>query len=219
MTFNLFKSFSVSGLSGDPAPTKTFGLPDNQWGEIESLTTGLPWDMKFGMLNAADINNAKGDLEAMQAQLAYWKEYGKTQRQTLDTYEDVKAEQVSLAKATMQSRKTHAALDLKASEAYYGHQAGMAIAGQQNTNAADLARLQQQLGIKLENHRHGLNKRFLHDEYGQERGLADERYNQKRRSLVDRYRSKLEGIRNPVQRESEFSPTPGRVLKFGRRSA
>lgn len=202
------------------APSESqFGLPDAAWGDIEGLTDGLPWDMQFGLLNASHVNNAKGDLEAMQEQVRIWREYGKTQKQILSAYEDVKAEQVSLAKETVRSRQNHAGMDLKASEAYYQHQAQMGILGQQRSNAADLAKTQERLGVRLENHRHGLNTRFLHDEYNQERGLADGRYQQRRSSLVDRYRAKLEQIRNPVQREQEFAPTPGRVLNFRRRSA
>jgi hypothetical protein len=196
-----------------------FGLPDAAWGDINGLTEGLPWDMQFGLLNASHVNNAKGDLEAMQEQVRIWKEYGKTQKQILEAYEDVKAEQVSLAKDTVRSRQAHAGMDLKASEAFYQHQAQMGILGQQRSNAADLAKTQERLGIRLENHRHGLNTRFLHDEYREERSLADGRYQQRRTSLVDRYRSKLEQIRNPAPRAQEFTPTPGRVLKFGRRSA
>jgi hypothetical protein len=215
---NRFRRLSVSGLDGSPSRSHSahFGLPNNQWGEIDSIGDGLPWDMTFGFLTPQMVSDAKGDLEAMKAQLQQWTEYSKTQQQTLDTYEDVKAKQVGLAKATMQSRQVIAGQDLKASEALYNHNSAMAILGQQNANAADLAMLQQQLGIRLQNHQLGNDRQYANDEFSQATTLSDARYEQKSSSLVQRYRDRIDSVRNPVRRETDYMPTPGRVLRFPR---
>jgi hypothetical protein len=217
--FNQFRDFSVDGLDGGGRSVDRFGLKDHHWGEIEKLAEGLPWSVQHGLLNASDVNDAKGDLDALKAQRTYWREYGKTQRESLDVYLDVREEQLQLAKAMLKKREEAAQIDLKASDAVYRHRAQTAIYTQQDANNADLSRLQQELGIKLENSKHGNNRNYLNAEYDQEVNLDSARHTAKRQSLTERYTARLESIRNPARRESEFTPTPGRVLRFGRRAS
>lgn len=215
------RSLSISGLSGDSGSNDGphFGLESNEWSNIGSLTSGLPWDVKFGLLSAQDVSNAKGDLSAMDAQVGYQREYLKVQEQIFDRWEEIQKIQVELAKLTMNGRYTAAQLDQKAAEAYYQHVARMNILLQENQNAQNLAQLQQRLGIDLANHKHRNSRKLMNAEFDHERGYADAQYRSKRKSLVERFQQKLDRLNSPRSRaSSEFEPTPGRVLQFrGRR--
>lgn len=196
-----------------------FGLPNNEWSNIGGLSDGLPFDVKFGLLTPSDVSNAKGDLQAMEAQVQMQKEYFSTQQSLFDKWEEIRKIQVELAKLTMNGRYTIAQLDGKAAKQYHDHMAKMAILQQEVTNAQSLAETQRNYGIKLANHQLGLDRRFLGDQYKQERGFADAQYQQNRTRLADRFRSRLDRLNSPRnQQRTEYEPTPGRVLEFGRRA-
>lgn len=218
-----FKSLSIAGLSGKPAPTPPahFGGEDNEWANIGKLATGLPWEIKQGLLTPADVGNAKGDLDAMTAQVAMQREYLKVQEQLFDRWEEVNKIQVELAKLTMSGRYTVAQLDAKAQRQYYDHVARMNVLMQENSNAQALAQHQQQLGVALANHQLTNDRNLLSDEYQQQTSYSDARYTRDRQSLTDKFRSKIDGLNNPRQKPtSEYEPTPGRVLQFrGRRAS
>jgi hypothetical protein len=225
--FDFLINFLARGslVAGDTTPGSAgsdghFGLPNNEWSNIGGLSDGLPFDVKFGLLTPSDVSNAKGDLQAMEAQVQMQKEYYSTQQSLFDKWEEIRRIQVELAKLTMNGRYTIAQLDGKAAKQYHDHMAKMAILQQEITNSQALAETQKNYGIRLANHQLGLDRRLLGDQYGQERGYADAQYQQNRTRLADRFRARLDRLNSPRnQQRAEYEPTQGRVLDFNRRAS
>jgi hypothetical protein len=215
---NPFKSLTVKGLGDTPTPTAHFGLTDNRWSEVERFANGLPWDFPMGQLTAQDVNDAKGDRTSLLAQLDNWREYAKTQEQNLETFAEVQAQRLGLAKSVLSARFTEAQTDAKLNDAIYKHGSQMGILQQKNFNARELAELQMSLGVKLENHKHNNNRDFEQAQFGEQGQLESTRLETRKTSLVDRYRQQREQAKNPTQREETYTPTSGRVLRFGRRA-
>ncbi|BAS55335.1 hypothetical protein NIES2135_53820 [Leptolyngbya boryana NIES-2135] len=214
--FNRFKSLTVVGLNGEQS--EPFGMSGSKWSDVEKFANGLPWDFPMGELSAQTVNDAKGDRVSLQAQLEYWKEYRRTQEQNLETFAEIQKEKLELGKSVLSARYNDAQNDLKLSEAVYKHNSQMGILQRRNANAEHLARLQMELGIKLEDHKHNNNRDFEQAQFGEQAGLETARLTARKASLVDRYRALREQAANPTQKEPSFAPTPGRVIRFGRKA-
>lgn len=216
---NQFRSLEVNGIEGASQPSEHFGLSAHRWSEVERFANGLPWNFPLGQLSAQDVNDAKGDRTSLVAQLDYWREYRKTQEQNLETFGEIQKERLDLGKSVLGARYADAQNDAKMAEAVYKHAAQMGVLQQRNLNAQELAQLQMDLGIRLENHKHQNNRDYEQAQFGEQTGLETTRLNTRKTSLVDRYRSMREQAQNPSQKEETFVPTPGRVLRFGRRAS
>lgn len=217
--FNPFRSLTVKGLDTPTSPAAHFGLPDNRWSEVENFANGLPWDFPMGQLSPQDVNDAKGDRTSLLAQLDNWREYAKTQEQNLETFAEIQAQRLGLAKSVLSARFADAQSDAKLNDAIYKHGSQMGILQQKNVNARELAELQMSLGVKLENHKHQNNRSFEQSQFGEQTQLETARLETRKTSLVERYRQQRMQAQNPTQREETYIPTSGRVLRFGRRAS
>lgn len=217
--FDRFRSLEVRGLEGVTKPSEHFGLRDNKWSEVEKYANGLPWDFPLGQIGPDDVSNAGGDRTSLVAQLNHWKEYRKLQEQNLDTFADIQAERLTTAKAVLAARYADAQNDSKLNDAVYKHTSQMGVLAQKNLNSEELARLQMELGIKLEGHKHNLNRDYEQAQFGEQTSLESTRLEVRKTSLVDRYRSMRQQALTPSQKEETYAPTPGRVLRFGRRAS
>ena len=216
---NPFKSLTVRGLDAPTKPAAYFGLSDNKWSEVENFANGLPWDFPLGQLTAQDVNDAKGDRTSLLAQLDNWREYAKTQEQNLETFAEIQAQRLELSKSVLSARFKDAQNDAKLNDAVYKHASQMGVLHQKNLNARELAELQMKLGIQLENHKHNNNREFEGAQFGEQTSLETTRLGTRKSSLVERYRTMREQAINPSQKEETYVPTPGRVLRFGRRAS
>lgn len=216
---NPFKSLTVKGLGDTPRTSAHFGLADNKWDKVEEYARGLPWDFPLGQISAQDVNDAKGDQTTLLAQAEFWKEYAKTQEKNLDTFADIQTQRVELSKAVMAARYAEAIRDGKLNEAVYAHASKMGIVQQKNVNARSLAELQMDLGIKLENHRHNNNRDFEQAQFGEQSQLEGVKLGVRKTTLVERFQALRGQATSPSQREETYVPTPGRVLRFGRRAS
>lgn len=216
---NPFKSLTVKGLGDTPRTSAHFGLVDNKWSEVENFANGLPWDFPMGQLTQSDVQDAKGFKDSLTSQLSHWREYAKTQEQNLETFAEIQAQRLELSKSVLNARFKDAQNDAKLNDAVYKHASQMGVLQQKNLNARELAELQMQLGVKLENHKHNNNRDFEQSQFGEQTQLESTRLETRKTSLVERYRQQREQAKNPTVRESLYEPTPGRVLRFGRRAS
>jgi hypothetical protein len=215
------RGVDIQGLAGGSAsPTTRYGLPDHKWREVGRLSSGLPWGLKYGLLSANDVSNAKGDLQAMDAQVGMQKEYLSIQEKLFDRWKEVQSIQAELAKITMDGRLSIAQLDAKTAERYYQHMARMAVLQAENVNAQALAQTQQLYGVQLANHRLANSRKLLGNEFEEETRYSDAQYENKRQGLASRFRAKMDALQSPRSRPaSEFEPTPNRILQFNRRAS
>lgn len=212
------ETLGVEGLEGVGRRRSHYGMAGHKWRELEQLGAGLPWDVKFGLLTAQDVADAKGDLQQLQEQKLLQSEYVKVQASMQDILEEINKSQAELARITMNGRLNSAQMDAKTAEAFYQHTAKIAILQQQNTNAQAYASVQKDLGIQLANARNAHGVQLLRDEHGQEIAYGTAQYATRRNSIVDRYRQKMNQLSAPSARteREEIHPTANRVIGNGR---